>query len=478
MNDLFNYLLQQENAKKVDGEDLELMGKSAASRWADGDFETLTEAVVETVKHAQLSPEQVKRVVEFTNTNAFLTSFRKEGASHHYVHFDGGPANPNEVLADLNDGGGGTVFDTGSADYDGPPTQEKKSSAEVDRLLFGHHKTAAAPVSDPWTEMRQVHARLDGWYKHASSDLDRIQYEFDEYSRRLTEEIKVAALSGYSLGEMAQVFTYVSPEQLFVKTAFDLALPLLVEKAVFHTVPEITESFQKTASQYREVDVTHPLVTNYVGFCESLCKLAEKRQEVEKLSSALLDVTSLLRTEHDPRASHFVLNQIKTAARAQGIIGEKQAGWFNRNTNVAINGAVPTAAATLASPVLTPAATQLAAPAAHSAPKVKDGLLVKAWDRLGGYAGRAGHLVRKGGEKLLGSNSSLARVGGAAAKGAVYAAPFVGGYGLYQETLGKSPEFHKIKNRIKGFIPGTDAWKLRDAQVEQLNQEASGNYYY
>ena len=114
-------LLQQSHAIPKSGEELEVLGKAASKKFVSGQSGTLNEAVVETVKHAGLSPEQVKRVIEFANTSAFLSDFHKEGGAHKYVEFHGGPADPAEVLRDLNDGGGGNVFDRGLADYSYDP---------------------------------------------------------------------------------------------------------------------------------------------------------------------------------------------------------------------------------------------------------------------------------------------------------------------------------------------------------------------
>src|SRR5208282_6747332 len=106
-------LLQQAHAHRVSGEHLEVLGKQASSRWSSGESKTLSDAVVETVKTAGLSPEQVKRVCEFANTEAYLTEFKKEGSAHKFIDFGSGPADPSTVIKDLNDGGGGTVFDDG-----------------------------------------------------------------------------------------------------------------------------------------------------------------------------------------------------------------------------------------------------------------------------------------------------------------------------------------------------------------------------
>lgn len=119
--------LQQSAAHPMSGEELEVLGKRASAMYRCGGC-TLNDAVVETVKKAGLSPEQVKRVVEFANTDAYLKEFEKKGATHKYIDFHGGPANPSEILKDLNDGGGGTVFDTGSGDYMSPPLQKTSAA--------------------------------------------------------------------------------------------------------------------------------------------------------------------------------------------------------------------------------------------------------------------------------------------------------------------------------------------------------------
>ena len=77
-------LFQQMNARRVAGEHLEVLGKHASARWQRGDCSTLSDAVVETVKHAGLAPEQVRRVVEFANQDAYLSEFKK-GASPHRI---------------------------------------------------------------------------------------------------------------------------------------------------------------------------------------------------------------------------------------------------------------------------------------------------------------------------------------------------------------------------------------------------------
>jgi hypothetical protein len=106
MHDLpLQNFLQQLHSRVVSGEHLEVLGKQAAAEWCRGNHKTLTDAVTDTVKHAGLSPEQVRRVVEFTNVAAFNREFQKEAAPHSVVSFSGGPADAPTILKDdRNDG--------------------------------------------------------------------------------------------------------------------------------------------------------------------------------------------------------------------------------------------------------------------------------------------------------------------------------------------------------------------------------------
>ena len=65
-------LLQQSHAPVKTGEELETMGKVASRKFLTGEAGSLNEAVVETVKHAGLGPEQVRRVIEFANTDILV----------------------------------------------------------------------------------------------------------------------------------------------------------------------------------------------------------------------------------------------------------------------------------------------------------------------------------------------------------------------------------------------------------------------
>lgn len=324
-------LLQQMNAHKHGGEYLEVLGKQAAARWAAGAYKDLTAAVTETVKQAQLSPEQVKRVVEFTNTAAYLTDFKKEGAPHHVVDFPGGPADASVILQDLNDGGGGSVYDRGTGDYENPPSASKVSSTKAeDELcaLFG--KTASVetyaaeselPFENPHGEVINLKDKLAGAADHIQSEISGLEVSYAELGDRVFHQVKQAALSGVSLGEVMQAWETVAPTPEYVKVAFTLIAPRLLRDGVFSGVEAMTSSVDKTASA-KMVNPEHPLVVEFGDFCTTLSKLAELRGARSEIRGHLQHLNGYLKTA------------------AGGLVGEAY-GALERGAHGVANGVAP-----------------------------------------------------------------------------------------------------------------------------------------
>jgi hypothetical protein len=303
MNDLpSTALLQQANARSISGEDLEVFGKEAASRYTGGRSQTLNEAVVETVKHAGLSPEHVKRVVEFANTNAFLHEFRKEG-DHKVVEFQGGPANYSDILKDLNDGGGGTVFDAGSSDYEGPPPAlAKTAAANEDRLGVGDVKLASAfgidekpiPYAEPLQDSLELKEKLASLYEGVSSSLSSLETHYIDVCDHLYGEVKEAALSGTTLSQIVAAWSTVNDDPVFIKAAFQQMTPRLLQGEVFASKEAIGESLIKMAN-VGIVNPKHPLVETYGEFCETLSKLAGARQVQQETLQSLDQISTFLK---------------------------------------------------------------------------------------------------------------------------------------------------------------------------------------
>lgn len=302
--------LQQASARPISGSELETLGKHAACVYGKGCAKSLTEAVVETVKQAGLSPEQVKRVVEFANTAAFVTEFRKEGATTKYVHFDDGPADPADVLKDLNDGGGGTVFDRGTLDYSHTPQQHKQASAyglhvrnlqsmekaagvdlqdPRDALLaaaFNVSPEPPTPHANPFHDVQEAQDKLAAARDGALAELSELEVALLDVNRGLYHQVKQAALAGVPLGHVLQAWHEVLlPRPELVKSAWAMLGPKLFNEGVL-TYEQLGDSLQKTAGS-KQVNENHPIVKEFGAYCEAIEKIAALRAVYDECSQGI-----------------------------------------------------------------------------------------------------------------------------------------------------------------------------------------------
>ncbi len=300
-------LLQQKDARPVSGEHLEVLGKQAASLYVEGKVASLHEAIVDTVRGERLSPEQVKRVVEFTNGDAYLQEFRKEG-SHKVVHFDCGPADPAQVLQDLNDGGGGSRYDRGTLDYSRSPSavhkeasigQEKTAEAiepveglpKLPKLpslpkhahyedalweSFAYRQAPPIAMAEPLQPLVELRSKLASAVDQTESEITALELDYAAAGEQLYHQVKQATLEGTSLADVVHAWSSVTEEPLYVKIAFRTMMPSFKRDSLFQGYDAIGESLMKQASA-GEVNQEHPLVAAYSGFVTALNKLANMR---------------------------------------------------------------------------------------------------------------------------------------------------------------------------------------------------------
>lgn len=297
MNDIPQSLLQQMDAKKISGEHLELLGKKAAALWSSGEATTLAKAIVETVKTAGLAPEQVKRVLEFANTEAYLTEFRKGAAAHRVIDFGpSGPAALNEVLQDLNDGGGGSRHDDGEGHHYRLEPQEKRASATDCDAVLGQAFAVRTPdyaESNPLGESVILREKLADQASHLRSQLDGLEVVVGDLSERIYQGVKQAALHGMHLGEIVKAWSTVAPNVSFVKSAFALFTPRFLREQVFSSPVNLFASIEKTGSA-QCVNPDHPIVKDFEEYCEALQKSAELESQRRELQSGVKELTSFL----------------------------------------------------------------------------------------------------------------------------------------------------------------------------------------
>lgn len=342
MEDLPTSLLtQQENAKSRTGEELETFGKYAASLYLNRKCGTLSEAVVETVKSAGLAPEQVRRVVEFTNTSAYLSKFASEGPGHKVINFDGGPASFPDVLRDLNDGGGGSLNDPAPSDYSLPPPDTAKLAARnLARLGMTDEKLASAfrveeavlPYENPMKDAEDLKDKLAGLYDEATHEISGLETRYMDLCDLLFQKVKQASLEGVPLGHVVTVMGVAQSEPEFMKAAFAMLTPRLIQNEVFSNEVGVASSLEKTAGAGL-VNPAHPLVGIYDDFCDTLAKLAATRQVRDEIEAELGTVTTFMKAAAKgfiPKAwgvaTNLAAQASKPVRKAVGAVGGETAG--------------------------------------------------------------------------------------------------------------------------------------------------------
>ena len=332
-------LLQQSAARPKSGEELEVLGKQASALYRCGSC-SLNDAVVETTKKAGLSPEQVKRVCEFANTDAYLREFEKKGSTHRYISFHGGPANPAEVLKDLNDGGGGTIFDDGSDDYShGPMHKGAAALLDRNRAAMGLEKTAAAspaedafrkmwqaediplPYAEPLQDSFEMRDKLAAAEDQLRHELNVTETFFTQTAEDLYQLVKQAAET-VPLGHVLQAWHEVVPGPGFVKSAFALIGPRLVREEVFGSLDSLGGSLEKTAGRNLAVNTEHPLITTFSAYCSSLEKLAHLREARREVIGELNYIDGFIKAAGTGGA---IGTAAKKAWGTAGRLGEKAA---------------------------------------------------------------------------------------------------------------------------------------------------------
>ena len=294
----------QRAAKSVDPEQLELMGKKAASLYGDGKH-SLSEAVVATVKEACLSPEQVKRVCEFANTNAYLSEFEKSGEMRN-VTFTGGPADPGYVLRDLNDGGNPARNNISNTDYTVPTSSYKTASVGMDKVAeaFGivsdNTKTASAVSHtrdhashiDPADDVNDLRLGLERAKEDANSKLASARILYDGLAKDLCNVVTQAVETGTDLGDIGRAWSGYTEDARLYKEA--------MAKVSSHLKARGHKNLNMMAKIAGVIpNPAHPVIAGYVAFTKvaHACRVLNTSIKVldEQLVSASKKLHELVR---------------------------------------------------------------------------------------------------------------------------------------------------------------------------------------
>lgn len=268
-------VLQQGMARKIDPEQLQVMGKQAAALYAKTG-KSLSEAVVEISKHAQLSPEQVRRVCEFANTSAYLEAFEKSGEVRN-VTFEGGPADPSYVLKELNDGSVPALHNSRSRDYDERPRNYKTAGADTalaEAFLapVGLEKAASVQVIDryaranPVDELYDLRTRLQDARDQYMSKLSSCEVFLQEVGNDVRQAVKQARADGITDAEIQGAWSKYG-SAFMIKSAMPAWAGAPLEKL----------------AGARIINEQHPLIERFVAFT----KVAEQHLKLKNLVAVL-----------------------------------------------------------------------------------------------------------------------------------------------------------------------------------------------
>lgn len=233
------------------------LGKTAADLSASSGI-SLTEAVVRTVEMEKLNSQQVRRVVESANHEAFSRKYAQTSGRTRAVHFDDGPADPTVVLAALKTASSPRAVPVSTADYDLPPTFHK-SAALAPEPIFRTKAGAYAGILDLQHQLNHAH-------EEAVAGAEVAKVAMREAMAGLRDHVGHAVRSGASADDIVAGWSAFNADiakiaaerlglrLLGVKTAGVVLNPQHAVMTTFVNFCEATEGFQAWESARGQVE--------------------------------------------------------------------------------------------------------------------------------------------------------------------------------------------------------------------------------
>lgn len=288
---LSQFLTTRSSHASLSPEKLELMGKEAATLLVEKKI-PMNESIAKLAgAHADISGEQVKRVVEFANTAAYLALHDKNktaGAESSYPRFE--LADTNRILQDLGDGARPTrVTDTDVA-YARLPERPKLASVKLDaaleELFVGPNREREKTASLDFTpesvasHIVETKQNLISLKEHLGHSAERMDLLFKQASADYYDSVKGHLLDGGSFVDVLRGAQEVSDDAEIVNATLTPVLGrLLKEKvATAEQIASQVKDLEKVA--HRLVDPEHPFVAGFAA----LVKLSD---EIDKVAAAL-----------------------------------------------------------------------------------------------------------------------------------------------------------------------------------------------
>ena len=305
-DDLSNYLSSGKGRVALSPERMEMMGKEAAQLLIDKGM-PLEKSIVKLASDVpDINDEQVKRIIEFANTAAYLSYHEKNktaSANASYPQF--ALADPQRVLAELHGSKSkeSQIDPSYSQSPERRPLSTPKREAALEELFLGANKERIKTAGLPFSYESGASALLDAkenlvalkeHLEHAGEEFDLLRKEAEaEYY----DTVKRHLLDGGSFADVMRAAIEVQDDKEKVgHVLLPVIQKLMMERVA--TADELrgqNEQFSKVA--HRVVDEEHPLVKNFgavLSFTEEVEKAATA---LENVDSCLADVKKAIKEE-------------------------------------------------------------------------------------------------------------------------------------------------------------------------------------
>lgn len=312
-------------AHKTAGE-LQAYGAEASRAFNQGEYPTLTQAVVGTVKTAALTPMQVQRVVEQANKLAYLQVHEsKLGEEQRIIEFNGGPARTHEVLAQLNSTPSPHLT-VDYSDYHSAPAKTASSPEETARYfenLFGNSPSIPSDQQlDPLGDCRKLAGELGDLLKQADSQRSFAFSDLSWAERELCDAVKTARADQIPLGYIAHAWASLSPPEGLLKLAMQKVTEHLADTGNLTKIAQEIHQLPPAGSQF---DTSHPIFTAFTKYASTLIEyraLEKVADDLQEQLGALRGTMKLaeqgLTAPHPPLPPHAPdPSETKTASLAQ-----------------------------------------------------------------------------------------------------------------------------------------------------------------
>lgn len=275
-------------------ERLELMGKEAATLLVEKGV-PLHESISKLAgAESDINAEQVKRVVEFANTAAYLAFHDKNkmaAQESSYPQFE--LADTNRILGDLSNTGRPSALSKVDIDYGRAPEKKKISTAKLEsaleELFTGSSKTASLDftpetVTEHIMDTKHNLVSLKENLEHSGEQLDMLRKEAEA---GYYDAIKRHLLDGGSFADVARGASEIFDDLDLLKEAMVPFVAKLLKEKVAQ--PEALfaqlQTLEKVA--HRPVHEDHPFVAG-------LGAVVTLNEEITKVATALTEVDASL----------------------------------------------------------------------------------------------------------------------------------------------------------------------------------------